>query len=162
MQKWVGALAICAMAATANAADKKATLSPADYEEIRGLYSKYVLGYDSGDAQLVASVFAPDATLVIGGRTMGESRDKITGGIKPRVGMNGSRHIPTNILIEPAPEGAKGTQYLTMMNFADGKPPVVMMGGVYHDVIVKTAEGWRFKRREVVWFSTAPAPAGGN
>src|SRR5262245_56686634 len=160
MQKWIGVLTACMLLAVGAHAQKAASLTPADYEEIKALYSKYVYGYDTGDAQMVASVFARDAVLVIGGKTMGDSRDKITAGIKPRVGMNGMRHIPTNILIEPSPEGAKGMQYLLLTSFQDGKAPSVTSGGVYNDVIVKTAEGWRFKRREVTWFSTPPAPAG--
>ena len=158
MAKWLSIVALSVLIPATALAQKKATLSPADYEEIRGLYSKYVLGYDSGDAQMVASVFAPDAKLTIGGKLMGDSREKISGGLKPRVGMNGMRHIPTNILIEPTPEGAKGTQYLMLMTFQDGKMPMVTSGGVYHDTIVKTSDGWRFKSREVTWFSTPPAP----
>jgi hypothetical protein len=160
MQKWIGVLAVSILIGGTADAQKGASLTPVDYEEIRALYSKYVYGYDTGDAQMVASVFARDATLVIGGKTTGDSRDTITGGIKPRVGVNGMRHIPTNILIESSPEGAKGMQYLTLMNFQDGKMPAVISGGVYHDAIIKTSEGWRFKRREVTWFSTPPAPTG--
>ena len=158
MQKWISVFAICMVMAVGAQAQKKASLTPIDYEEIRALYSRYVYGYDTGDAKMVASVFASDATLVIGGKTIGDSRDKITAGIKPRIGVSGMRHIPTNILIEPSAEGAKGMQYLMLMNFADGKMPSVTSGGVYNDLIVKTAEGWRFKRREVTWFSAPPAP----
>jgi hypothetical protein len=160
MRKWISVLAMSMLVAVGAQAQKKASLTPSDYEEIRALYSRYVYGYDTGDAHLVASVFAADATLIIGGKTVGDSRDKITAGIKPRVGMNGMRHIPTNILIEPSPEGATGMQYLMLMSFQDGKMPAVTSGGVYHDMIVKTTEGWRFKRREVTWFSAPPAPPG--
>ncbi len=158
MMKWLTIVALSVLVPVAALAQKP-SLTPTDYEEIRALYSRYVYGYDSGDAQMVASVFASDARLMIGGNVMGDSREKITAGIRPRVGMNGMRHIPTNILIEPTAEGAKGTQYLTLMNFQDGKAPSVTSGGVYRDTIVKTAEGWRFKTREVTWFSTPPAPS---
>src|SRR5258706_12856345 len=111
MFKWLSIVALSVLIPATAVAQKK-SLTPADYEEIRGLYSHYVYGYDSGDAQMVASVFAPDARLTIGGKLIGDSREKISGGLKPRAGMNGMRHIPTNILIEPSPEGAKGMQYL--------------------------------------------------
>jgi hypothetical protein len=159
MAKWLSIVALSLLIPATAQAQKKASLTPADYEEIRALYSRYVYGYDSGDAQMVAGVFAPDARLTIGGKVLGDSREKIAGGLKPRVGLNGMRHIPTNILIEPSAEGAKGMQYLLIMNFQDGKMPLVASGGVYRDTIVKTAEGWRFKSREVSWFSTPPAPA---
>src|SRR5579864_2199616 len=107
MRKWIGVVALGLLAAAPALAQKKASLTPMDYEEIRALYSKYVYGYDTGDAQLVASVFAPDAALVIGGKVICDSREKITSGIKPRMGLAGMRHIPTNILIEPSAEGAK-------------------------------------------------------
>jgi hypothetical protein len=157
MRTLIGVLVFCMLVPAGAHAQKAASLTAADYEEIRALYSKYVYGYDTGDATLVASVLAPDATLVIGGRTLGDSRDEIIAGIKPRVGVSGTRHIPTNILIEPSPEGATGMQYLMLMSFQDGKMPAVTSGGIYRDAIVKTAEGWRFKKREVTWFSAPPA-----
>ena len=158
MRTLMGVLAICMLVPAGAYAQQTALLTQLDYEEIRGLYSRYVYGYDAGDAQLVSSVFAPDATLVIGGRTIGDSRDKITAGIEPRVGLSGMRHIPTNILIEPSPEGASGMQYLLLMSFQDGQMPAVTTGGVYRDTIVKTADGWRFKKRDLSWFSAPPAP----
>ena len=44
---------------------------------------------------------------------------------------------PANVVIEPTPEGAKGT-----VPFGNG--------GRYGDLYVKTPDGWRFKSRSVV------------
>lgn len=155
MAKWFSVVALSVLIPATALAQKK-SLTPVDYEEIRALYSRYVTMYDTGNAQMIGSVFTPDITVIIGGRLVGDSRDKIAATLKPRVGLSGTRHIPTNIAIEPSPEGATGTQYLLFMNFQDGKAPTTR-GGIYHDLLVKTPEGWRFKKRDMSWFSTPPA-----
>jgi hypothetical protein len=65
-------------------------------------------------------------------------------------------HISTNVLIEPASEGAKGSSYVTLIDLQ--KTPAVTGGGTYEDVIVKTKEGWRFKKRSY-FAEQVPAPA---
>ena len=50
-------------------------------------------------------------------------------------------------MIEPTGDGAKGTAYLLLVSGSDGGAPVVTGRGIYTDEIVKTAEGWLFKKR---------------
>ena len=55
MFKWMTMAALgLLLPVAAGAADKK--LSPADYEEIHGLYAKYAFGFDNGDSKLVAMI----------------------------------------------------------------------------------------------------------
>ena len=49
-------------------------------------------------------------------------------------------------LFEKRFNGAKGRSYVFLVNMDNGKFNVVN-GGVYDDVLVKEADGWRFKRR---------------
>ena len=62
----------------------------------------------------------------------------------------------TNLMIQPSPEGAIGWAYIWHVALVCGSPTgaavteatsPVKDAGLYRDVIVKTAEGWRFKKR---------------
>lgn len=158
MFKWLTVLAFGVMATVGIQAADGPALTPADRDEIQGLYARYALGFDSGDAQMLGSVFTTDGTLINAGKLIGDSREKIAARARPRASLNGMRHILTNFMIDPSPEGAAGVQYLMLLNFQDGKAASIIGGGMYRDVIVKTAEGWRFKRREMIAFSEPPAP----
>lgn len=158
MTKWIALVALTlALPATA-LAQKKTTLTPADYEEIRGLYATYSYGFDNGDPKMVASVYTPDAQFIVGGKVAGGTREAITAMVKPLApGKGQMKHMPTNIAIEPAEGGAKGLAYVLLMTFEAGKPPVATGGGWYHDTLVKTADGWRFKKRD---YQPFPLPVG--
>ena len=80
--------------------------------------------------------------------------------------MRMSRHVCTNLLIDVIDENnATGVVYVTLFRH-DGDParrvsyrglPDVI--GEYRDSFVRTAEGWRFKRREIhVSFSKSAGP----
>jgi hypothetical protein len=66
------------------------------------------------------------------------------------------RHVQTNFLLTPTAEGATGTVYLTEPNVLT-KPPTWSASGIYNDTLVRTPNGWRFKKRIVthdeVWSS---------
>ncbi|MBS0331922.1 MAG: nuclear transport factor 2 family protein, partial [Proteobacteria bacterium] len=79
-----------------------------------------------------------------------------------------SRHVCENLLVEVVDEDhATGVVYLTLYRH-DGEPgrktsplagPVLV--GEYRDEFVRTAEGWRFRRREVsANFVAAPQAKG--
>ncbi len=61
-------------------------------------------------------------------------------------GNGNGRHIYTNLRITPAPEGARGFVYFTGLNVST-KPPTTTTSGIYEDTLVKTPDGWRFKKR---------------
>jgi hypothetical protein len=128
-------------------AQKAPSLTALDYEEIRNLYGRYTHAFDGGDGQALANTYTPDGAFVTGGRTTQGREQLATQPKPPAPGRPMIKHLPANIVIDPAPEGAKGTAYVFVLSVEAGKPPVFMMGGRYDDVIVKTSEGWRFKRR---------------
>ena len=69
-------------------------------------------------------------------------------------------HWVTNVVIEPAPGGAIGKTYVGIFdigNGGNGAKSRVDHGGLYNDVYVKTAQGWRFKSRSF-FESTSGAP----
>ena len=56
------------------------------------------------------------------------------------------RHVYTNLRITPTPEGARGFVYFNQLDVST-LPPTTSVTGIYEDTLVKTADGWRFKKR---------------
>jgi hypothetical protein len=52
-------------------------------------------------------------------------------------------------VIEPTSDGAKGSCYLLLFN-ARNIPATITETSIYDDTLVKTAQGWKFKKR-IVW-----------
>jgi len=127
-------------------------LSALDILEIQALGAKYAYGLDTGadEGYYYANVFTVDGTF--GNRKGREALAAVAKEGGGRMKLKGYQHIITNYIIEPTPEGAKGSQYLQVLTVgAKGKTmPAVDHGGRYEDVYVKTAEGWRIKARKFV------------
>ena len=129
-------------------------LTADDYAEINQLYARYNHFLDSGkdDGLAYARLFTEDAvfeTNVPGlGTLRGQAalaalarRSSAPGAVRPVHNVN-------SIMIDPTPEGARGSAYFTQVSAGEeGKPPVIGIRGIYTDVLVKTSEGWRFKSR---------------
>ncbi len=125
-------------------------LSPDDYMEINNLYARYTRAADmggAGDGSDWANCFTPDGAF---GNTTGHEALKkiITNFHKNTLQKMGwsSRHTYTSPLITITPEGVKGSVYALVYNVT-AKPPFVDHSGVYEDWLVKTPDGWRFKKR---------------
>ena len=131
-----------------------AALTALDYAEIQMLYGQSHIGFDSGadKGYAFARTFTTDGVLVAQGRM------PITGhaGLAALAAKHASclQTWLTNLMIEPAPEGAIGWAYIWHIELACGSRTAdanatspVKEGGIYRDVIVKTSNGWRFKRR---------------
>src|SRR5687767_394708 len=128
-------------------------LSAQDILEIQQLGAKYAYGLDTGadEGYYYANVFTADGTF--GNRKGRAALAAVASEGGGRMKLKGYQHIITNYIIEPTPEGAKGSQYLQVLTVGSkskGKMPEVDHGGRYEDVYVKTAEGWRIKARKFV------------
>ncbi len=125
------------------------TLTAQDYAEIQQLYVRYAWSIDTmaENGMAYAKTFTEDGEFlrldveVRGRRNLAEYIRKAPHG-KPS-------HYLSNILIEPAPEGARGGAYLLgPARAADANAPAKGNStGSYEDILVKTSEGWRFKKR---------------
>jgi hypothetical protein len=113
-------------------------------------------GADNGNAY--ADLFAADGEFVgpAGLATRGHDalaalgRTGFVDGHKP---ANGVSHFILNHVIEPAAGGATGKEYVVLVNIGEGGMPggeFSNIGGHYEDMYVKTAQGWKFKRREYI------------
>jgi ketosteroid isomerase-like protein len=140
---WPAVVMLLAGLASAQAAE----LTTQDYVEIQQLYARYNHAIDSGDAEGWADTFTPDG--VFNQRYKG--RDGLLDFMKQwTTKMNGAnrRHWNSNLLITPSAEGASGKVMLMLLEVGT-KSPSILMTGQYSDVLVKTANGWRFKTRNV-------------
>jgi len=129
------------------------SLSTQDYIDIQQLYARYNHAIDSGDAETWAGTFTADGVF-----NNNSGREALLNFARnyAKTGTT-RRHWNTNLLITPTPEGASGTVYLFLLDIA-AKPPTVATAAKYEDLLVKTAQGWRFKKR-ATRADAAPAPA---
>ena len=129
------------------AAAGPSTLSGTDYGEINALYARYAYAFDSSDAEMFASVFTPDGEFVTGPRTTAgvTALKAMASGRGPKKERPKIFHLTMNVLITPTAAGASGSAYVITVDLA--KNSVISGGGVYEDAIVKTPQGWKFKKR---------------
>ena len=145
----LGALVAAAGASWKYVVHAEPTLSTQDYIDIYNLYAIYTRYTDMGygdDGTNYASMFTPDGVF---NQRDGREANKVAihnqQGGWVRDGRS-VRHQTTNIIVSPTPEGAKGEAYLFVWNIT-ANPPFVEDSGLYEDWIVRTSEGWRFKKR---------------
>ena len=128
------------------------TLTPEDYIEIEQLYANYVRATDmggAGDGSDYAANFTPDGEFGANGENKGpEALKSMIKNFHTRLERDGwsSRHTYSSVQITPTPERAKGSVYALIFNVT-AEPPFVDHSGVYEDWLVKTNDGWRFKKR---------------
>ena len=156
MKTWTvaAAMAACLVAVSAGvfAQKSKTTLTAQDYAEIEQLYIRYNYGIDThGDNGMMwAGTFVKDGVFDLGGGKQIVGREALLG-FAHGVGKtnNGSpHHFATNIRIEGTADGAVGSAYFFNVPTPEaGKPAAITGTGTYEDVLVRTSEGWRFKKR---------------
>jgi hypothetical protein len=148
------ALALCAGAAGLAAQKTGGKLTTDDLVEIQQLYAKYNWSLDSGDAEAYASTFTPDG--VFNNNVGHDAIVKFANTFHTGVGSH-LKHWNTNLTILPTPEGASGQVYLVLVDFGT-KPASIFTSAAYADELVKTAQGWRFKKRATKTDVAPPAP----
>jgi hypothetical protein len=140
-----------APAANFVAPTQQSSLSATDYLEIAQLVASYGHALDSGygkgeNGEAYAGLYTADASFA--GAT-GHDQLVRLGQIQPR-GPDFVRHYLTNHVIEPMPGGAKGREYLAVIdNGSNGKASSLFLGGHYEDTYVKTPQGWRIRTRRL-------------
>jgi hypothetical protein len=129
------------------------SLTAQDLVDIQQLYAKYNWTLDAGDSEGYASTFTPDGVFNtnVGHDAIVKFADTFHAGMGAHV-----RHWNTNLLILPTPEGASGQVYLVLVDFAT-KPATIATSASYTDQLVKSAQGWRFKKRATKGDAAPPA-----
>ena len=171
----IAVLAIALAAGGSAYAQKKTTapaLTPQDYLDIQQLVARYAHAMDTGadNGNAYADLFAADGEFVgpAGPPTRGHDalaglgRTGFVDGHKPALGVS---HFIMNHVIEPAAGGATGKAYVVLVNIGEGGKPGgewSNTGGHYEDAYVKTAQGWKFKRREYIPMKSERRAAAGT
>lgn len=122
------------------------TLTADDIVAIQQLTAAYCHHMDDGNGEGVASLFVDDGVLEIVGLVRSAGRDEIiaNSSVFPQV-MPGGRHIVQNVLVEGDGDTATVRAYLS--NVVAGDTPTAVQTGRYHDEVVRTDQGWRFRHR---------------
>ena len=143
-------------------------LTTADYVEIRNLYSKYNHYVDTGkdDGWAYANLWTEDGTfhinlapsrIIQGAEALAVLADGAgtghdfpghgpTSDTRPHPIVKAAHHA-VNIMIEPSPEGARGSAYLLMINSPETSQSDHGLSAIYTDRLVKTPDGWKYKMR---------------
>ena len=145
-------LALRTMQAEQNTAKTRA-LTAMDYIQIQQLVSRYPYAVDTGagNGGMYADLFAPDGVFAQrNGDVTGREALSATARRFQR-GPQSTFHFLMDHVIEPTSDGAVGKEYLAQFVFGDdGMPSRIFGGGHYDDVYERTADGWRFKRRQFI------------
>jgi hypothetical protein len=128
-----------------------AGLTADDHLAIQQLVARYAYALDQNgnDGTSYADLFTEDAVFRQP-RTEGRANLAKLATSAPH-GPNYTRHFITNHVIEAAPDGATGKQYLVVVDIGEsGQPSSIFLGGHYEDVYARTPQGWRFKTRTFI------------
>ena len=138
------------------------TLTALDYLQIQQLVSRYAYALDSGadSGYMYADLFAPDGVFLQRNGQGVTGRNALAAlAVRTQKGPMAVFHFIMNHVIELTPDGAIGKEYLAQLKIGeDGKASEVSGAGHYDDAYVKTAEGWRFKRRQFLPSQTGAQP----
>lgn len=126
------------------------TIPTDDKIEIQELCARIYLAIDGNDAAGFAAGFAADGTFVA---PYGEftGTDAVRSFMEDHIAAgkeDGVRHFITNQVIDPQADGARYRFYILKMNIATG--PVAIASAAGDAVVVKTPEGWRFQRFQLM------------
>jgi hypothetical protein len=130
----------------------------ADRAEIHDLLVRYATAIDGRRWDLLDTVFLPDARLDY----------RSAGGIAGRFPevkawlaevlpmFRVTQHLILNPVVDVDGDSARSTAQFLNPNEATikGEPWLFTVGGVYHDLLARTADGWRISRRveETLWW----------
>lgn len=126
-------------------------LSTEDRLALHELYARYAHAFDGGDAEAWSALFAPDASFILpdGSSLTGTAalREFVVTRTAETPGM---KHLMTNVLVEEAAGGARGTAYFFALRLGGDGQVRMQNFGRYEDVFVPADGGWLFRSRRVV------------
>jgi len=145
-----------------------AELSATDYMRISQLYGLYARDVDPGSPRDASWLFTDDGVFEVhnlpgGGSTVVSGMADLKPfyeEVRARQ-SGGTRHYNTTYLIVKTPQGARATGYmLTVARQAADQPWQITGSGVYDDTLVRTAQGWKFSKRNFTFdtFVGDPVP----
>ena len=120
-----------------------------DKDAIRELLHLYCFHMDEGRFAPLGALFRPDGEWIAPYKTA-QGPEAITAWLTQSVPPSPKRmHFVMNSVISvDGDEATAQSNYLVMVEGPDG--PVPSVCGTYADVLVRTPEGWRFRRRALI------------
>jgi ketosteroid isomerase-like protein len=143
------------------------TIPADDDAAIRQIYARFSQAMDSAadNGAALAQLFTPDGIFLDNWTskvyTGTDQLAALARGTSPNgKGPTNLNHFIWTIRIEASPQGASARAYAMTGTLQEAGAPIVMTnGGQYWDDLVKTPDGWRFKKRTFYRTSQTPPPA---
>lgn len=138
-------------------------LSHADRAAIHDLIARYSFTWDSADADEFAQLFTDEAechfylngetepSTVLRGRESMREAAKVRAGYFRKIGLITKHLMPNSVISEIDIETANvRTQALITWQMLAKQPlPQPVQAGYYDSMVVRTPDGWQFKRRDI-------------
>lgn len=114
-----------------------------DEQQISRLRDLYAETFDSRNSAAFAQLFADNGELIVPGGKAFAGHEKLAR-LVASMPENGSRHIPidVDVIVEGATARCRGPYRMEMGD--------TVQTGIYDDAFVRTADGWRIARREII------------
>ena len=128
---------------------------------IQDVLVRYGMALDDRDWERLSTCFLPDAVADYGGPDDQVGYPKIEETCRAALGrLDGSQHFISNFEITVDGDTARSRCYLMaqhVRNSAEGGPHFTV-AGTYRDELVRTSDGWRIRRRELIttWIDGNP------
>ncbi|SDG38900.1 nuclear transport factor 2 family protein [Pseudonocardia oroxyli] len=122
-----------------------------DFVAILDTAYRYAQAADRRDWAGLANCYTEDAVVNFNG-TIVEGRDAIIARNQRQLTKwEATQHFTGNPVIKVDGDRADASFYTIAQHtvMRDGLPVTCLAGGVYEDELVRTAEGWRFRRRRI-------------
>ena len=129
-----------------------------DMMAIEQVIARYAYTFDQGEADLWAAVFCEDGVWELVDQLGAEPRRRLSGRdelaafcthqFTSRAPGASSYHHQSSVIFDELTTSSARTRTLLILSVkTTGEPPHVRMTGIYHDDWLRTADGWRLKRR---------------
>jgi hypothetical protein len=120
-----------------------------DKDAIRELLHLYCFHMDEGRFPELGALFAPDGEWIAPYRAA-SGPSAITAWLTQSVPASPRRmhYVMNSVITVTGDEAIARSNYLVMVEGPDG--PVPSVCGTYADMMIRTLEGWRFRRRELI------------
>jgi len=127
-----------------------------DYFAIQNLIYRYCERIDRGDFAGIAQLFAhaeihvPALPAPVRGVAAIEAMYTQFTRLYPETGTPRTRHVTSNVIIEPdGADAARAQSYVLVHQATDVLPLQPIVGGRYYDRFAKTEGAWRFTERRM-------------
>ncbi len=125
-----------------------------DEREIVSLAVRYCWALDERDWEALASIFITEATAQLGAPGIRQGREEIVEMCRLALTpLDASHHLVSNHQVSVFQDMAVHRCYLQAQHVRKDVPkgsPNYMVAGRYEDQLVRTAEGWRIKHRDLI------------